>query len=115
MRTPSIYFLISIALPTFLFAQHDPGRNSMRLLAEEKTDEAIKLVAKAPKKKNSPIDEAEKSYVLAIAACQKGDAEAAFGHLKHAVENGLAIERVQAASRKLLGPLEDHAKFREWE
>jgi hypothetical protein len=89
---------ILLAMPFLLCspvsAQHDPGRNATRLLAKGETDEAIQLVAKPPGRMNSPISEAERQFVLTMAACKQGDADAAFKHAQQAVKNGLPIERL---------------------
>jgi alkaline phosphatase D len=96
------------------FGQHDPGRNAVRLLAEGKIDSAVKLAAKAPRKMNSPISDAERCFVLAMAACRQGDSAAAFKHAKQAVANGLPIERIQAGPRDFLKPLYDHSEYKTW-
>ena len=86
-----------LILTTFSFsalAQHDPGRNSVRFLAKGQTADAVKLVAKDPKKMNSPISEAERLFVLTMAACQNGDPAAAFDYAKQSVDHGLPMSRL---------------------
>jgi len=95
-------------------AQHDPGRNAVRLLAKGETDSAITLVSKSPRKMNSPISDAERHFVLAMAACRKGDPAAAFKHAKQAVDKGMPVERIQAGPRDFLKPLYDHDEFKTW-
>ena len=105
---------MSLLLSVEAFAQHDPGRNAVRLLAQDKTDSAIKLASKAPKRMNSPISDAERHFILAMAACRKGDSAAAFKHAKQAVDKGLPIERIQAGPRDFLKPLYAHSEFKTW-
>lgn len=113
MKRTQLLALLLI-LPTHASAQHDPGRNATRLLAAGKTDEAIQLVAKAPKRMNSPISEAERGFVLTMAACKQGDADAAFKHAQQAVANGLPVERLQAGPRDILAPLYANNDFKTW-
>ncbi len=103
-----------LILPTPAWAQHDPGRNATRLLAKGEVDEAIKLVAKPPKRMNSPISEAEREFVLIMAACKQGNVDAAFKHAQQAVKNGLPIERLQAGPRDVLAPLFANKAFETW-
>lgn len=95
-------------------AQHDPGRNATRLLAAGETEAAIQMVSKPPKKMSSPISEAERLFVLTMAACLQGDADAAFNHAQQAVANGLPVERLQAGPRDALAPLYANAAFQSW-
>jgi alkaline phosphatase D len=111
-RTQRLALLL--ILPTPLWAQHDPGRNATRLLAKGETDQAIQLVAKPPKRMNSPISEAARGFVLTMAACKQGDVEAAFKHAQKAVQNGLPIERLQAGPRDALAPLFATQAFESW-
>jgi len=113
MKRTQLLALLLI-LPTPLWAQHDPGRNATRLLAKGETDQAIQLVAKPPKRMNSPISEAERGFVLTMAACTQGDLEAAFKHAQQAVQNGLPIERLQAGPRDALAPLFANQAFKSW-
>ncbi len=114
MNTQLNSLLIVIALAANAFGQHDPGRNAVRHLAREQTDAAVKLVATAPNIMNSPISDAERCFVLVMAACQQGDVTAAFNYAKQAVDNGLPIERLQAGPRDILEPLYAHGEFQTW-
>ncbi len=105
---------LTVLLSTSAFAQHDPGRNAVRLLAQDQTDAAVELVAKSPGKMESPISDAERFFVLAMAACKKGDAAAAFGYARQAVDKGLPVERLLAGPRDILKPLYAHSEFQSW-
>ena len=105
---------LSLLLSVEAFGQHDPGRNAVRLLAKGETDSAVKLASKTPRRMNSPISEAERHFVLAMAACREGDSAGAFKHAKQAVDRGLPIERLQAGPRDFLRPLYDHSEFKTW-
>jgi hypothetical protein len=52
--------------------------------------------------------EAERLFVLTMAACQNGDAAAAFEHAKQSVDKGLPMSRLCAGPRDILKPLCDH-------
>jgi alkaline phosphatase D len=111
---------IKLSLLSFLLlsltalGQHDPGRNSVRLLAVGKTDEAIELVAKGPNKRNSPISDADRLLVLAMAACKNGDAAGAFALVKQSVEAGLPLARLYAGPRDIFEPLFALDEFKAW-
>jgi len=106
--------VILLAVSISAFAQHDPGRDAVRLLAKDQTDDAVTRLATASHKTCSQIGDAEKSFVLAMIACMKGDSGAALEHAKQAVENGLPIERFQAGPRDILAPLYANNKFKTW-
>lgn len=95
-------------------AQHDNGRNAVRLLAEGNVDGAIALAAETAKDMNSPISEAEHAFVLSMAAAKTGDAEKAFSYAKDAVQKGMPVERFGAGPRDIFEPLWDHADFVQW-
>jgi alkaline phosphatase D len=115
MKTRLGEMFILLALSLSAFAQHDPGRNAARLLASDKTDAAIALAEKPPPNKmNSPIDDAERCFVLTMAACQRDDAAAAFNYAKQAIDYGLSIERLHAGPRDILEPLYEHSEFKKW-
>lgn len=95
-------------------AQHDPGRDAMRMIASGKLGEARERLVKPPRSQNSPIDEAERHYVLAIADCMQGKRDAAIQNLKQAVQAGLPIERVLAGPRDLFEPLSGDSGYRTW-
>ncbi len=108
------FSLCLLLLAGTLNAQHDPGRNSMRLIAKGQADEAIELVSQPPNSKNSPIDEAEQNFILTMAACEQGDVKLALKHAKKAVKEGLPTERLQAGPRKVLKPLYEYKKYQKW-
>lgn len=95
-------------------AQHDPGRDAMRMIAKGEFAAAKERLAKPPRSQNSPIDEAERNFVLAIMDCKEGNPNAAISHLKEAVANGLPVERILAGPRDLFEPLRQNAKFDAW-
>lgn len=64
-------FALSTFNPQDAFAQHDPGRDAMKLLAVDKFKAAKERLAKPPKSQNSPISEAERNFVLAILHCKQ--------------------------------------------
>lgn len=107
-----VALLIAMTLNTV--AQHDPGRNAVRLLAKGEVDKALVAVAKTPPKRNSPISDGERNFVLAMAACIKGDAAVAYDYAKKAAMAGLPTERLVVGPREVLKPLYDHAPFKEW-
>ena len=106
--------VILLSLSVSAFAQHDPGRETVRLLAKDQTEAAATQVAKATKRKNGPLSDAEKYYLLAMIACREGDSAAAFEHARQAVDNGLPIERLQAGPRDVFAPLYANSKFKAW-
>ena len=114
MKTQLSSLLILIVLSANAFGQHDPGRNAVRLLAKHQTDAAVKLLAKAPDKMNSPISDAERCFVMVMAACQQGDSAAAFKYAKQVVDKGLPLERLQAGPRDILAPLYSYSEFTKW-
>jgi len=105
---------VSLILSVEAFGQHDPGRNAVRLLGKGETDSAVKLASKGPSRMNSPISDAERHFVLAMAACRQGDSAGAFKHAKQAVDMGLPVERLQAGPRDFLKPLYAHSEFKTW-
>ncbi len=107
--------LIFITLFTVdVYGQHDPARNAVRLLAKGQTDTALKRLATPPPKENSPISNAERYFVLTMAACRKGDAAEAFNYARQAVQEGLPAERFLAGPRDILQPLYANKEFRDW-
>ncbi|WP_419194903.1 alkaline phosphatase D family protein [Novipirellula herctigrandis] len=114
MTTRLNTLLIFVALSGHAFAQHDPGRNAVRLLAEDQFDEAIELVGKEPRKQNSPISESDRCFVLAMIACRQGDLDEAFDLVQQAINQGLPMERLLAGPREFLEPLASHPPYIEW-
>jgi len=95
----------AVFLSANVFAQHDPGRNAVRLLGKGKIEAAVKLLGKAGPETSSPISDAERHYVLTMVACQQGDLAAALEHAQRAVALGLPVERFQAGPRDVFAPL----------
>ena len=95
-------------------AQHDVGRDAVRLLAQDQTDAAVKLLTNTRGRTPRPTSQAERCFVLAMAACRQGDAAAAYNYAKEAVDRGLPPERLQAGPREVLAPLYAHSEFDEW-
>lgn len=96
------------------FAQHDPGRNAVRHLAKNQTDIAIDILDKEPKKTNSPINEAERYFVLSMAECQRDNISLAYQYAQKAVALGLPIERILAGPRDTFEPLYAYREFKTW-
>ena len=95
-------------------AQHDPGRDAMKLLVQDKFKAGQDRLAKPPKSQNSPISEAERNFVLAILSCKQDHQPEAIGHLQKAVELGLPIERILAGPRHLFEPLQNDPAYAAW-
>jgi alkaline phosphatase D len=114
MKVNPGWLLIYALMPINAYGQHDDGRNAVRLLAAGQTDAAIEMMTPPFRRKDRSIGAAERYLVLAMAACEQGDATAAFGHAKKAVDNGLPPERLQAGPRELFNPLYEHGPFNEW-
>ncbi|KAA3654831.1 MAG: alkaline phosphatase [Calditrichaeota bacterium] len=108
----TFFIILFIAGP--IFAQHDPGRNAVRLLVTNRFEPAIDLLAQPPRKMNSPIDDAERFFVLTLAASMQGDTLTALKHAKQAVAAGLPVERLQAGPKTLLQALYASHAFRRW-
>ena len=109
----NVLFLF-LAISAHSFAQHDPGRNAVRLLAADQIEEALLLLDKAPKANNSPISQGEKLLVKAMAACRVENGIEAFKHAKRAVELGVPIERFQAGADEMFASLLDLSQYTEW-
>ena len=99
-----VTFAIGILTSKDAAAQHDPGRDAMKLLVQDKFKAGQERLAKPPKSQNSPISEAERNFVLAILHCKQDRQAKAIGHLQKAVELGLPIERILAGPRTLSDP-----------
>ena len=96
------------------WAQHDPGRNAVRLLADGKLDEAATEARKGQRRQNSPLDNAEREFVFTMIACKGGDVDAALAHARAAVKLGLPFERLLAGPRDVLAPLYKSQAFGQW-
>jgi hypothetical protein len=82
------FFLIFIFSWMNSIAQHDPGRNAVRHLSKNQIDIAVDIIGKAPKEQNSPINEAERYFVLAMAECQRDNISLAYQYARQAVDSG---------------------------
>ena len=107
-------FAIGILNSQDATAQHDPGRDAMKLLVQEKFKAGQERLAKPPKSQNSPISEAERNFVLAILNCKQDSQAEAVSHLQKAVELGLPIERILAGPRTLFEPLKNDPAYAAW-
>jgi hypothetical protein len=107
-------FLVIVWLPVAAWGQHDPGRDAVRLIARGQIAKARDTLAAPAKSKHSPIGDAQRHFVLAIAASRIGDSQAATMHLRQAVSMGLPIERVVAGPRDLFEPLQSDAEYKRW-
>ena len=107
-------FTIGILNPGNATAQHDPGRDAMKLLVQDKFEQGQERLAKPPKSQNSPISEAERNFVLAILNCKQDSQAKAISHLQKAVELGLPIERILAGPRTLFEPLNNDPAYAAW-
>ncbi len=110
------FLLLSTALILPIHAQHDPGRGAVRHLAKGEIEKTLEVVEKAPKRSNSPIDEAEKEFVRAMVASHQGDGEKAWKHAMKASELGLPMERLLSA-HELISVIHDapyYEKLSKW-
>jgi alkaline phosphatase D len=96
-------------------AQHDPGRNGVRLLMKGQAEKVEKELGRNVRGVNSPLDEAEKAYVRMLGACLKKDADQALAQARKAVAAGMPFARLQAGPRDALAPLYAHRDFRKWQ
>lgn len=96
-------------------AQHDTGRNAVRFLADGELKKADTEAKKTKTKRlNSPLDQAEKEFVLSMIACEKGDVSSALSHAKAAIKSGLPFERLLAGPKEVLTPLYNSKEFKSW-
>ena len=63
---------------------------------------------------NSAISEADRLFVLAMAAMKDADIDEAFRLVKESVAAGLPIERLQAGPRELFAPLYANEDYQDW-
>ncbi len=112
--TKYLLLLLTIFFSVDAFGQHDPGRDSVRYLCEGDMDAARASLENEFSGSHSPINDAEKHFVLAMISCREGNIAVAAKHAKQAVELGLPIERIQAGPRKIFAPLYEQNEFMEW-
>jgi len=110
----TLVFCVGILSCSAIYAQHDPGRNAVREIAKGNTAAAIKTVGVDPRKGNSRISEADRLFVLAMAAMKDADVDKAFELVKEAVAADLPIERLQAGPRDLFAPLYAREDYQAW-
>ncbi len=108
----SLSALLLSSLP--IAAQHDPGRDAVRILAKGDAQGTLKAVVKDPNNKNSPIDEAEIQFVQMMVACHQNKPEEAFEFAKKAVSNGLPVTRLQSGPREKIRVLHGHEPYLKW-
>lgn len=106
--------LAVVVLATWAFApalaQHDSGRNAVRVLARGQFEKGVEMVEGKPGR----IGAAEALYVQVLAKCLQDDAQAAFRLAQQAVKEGLPFERLQAGPRDALAPLYEHKGYQTW-
>lgn len=95
-------------------AQHDPGRDAVRVLAGGEMDKGLAVVVKEPRRMNSPIDAAEIAFVEAMAASMQGDPKRALEHAKASVAHGLSFTRLQAGPRDVFSALHHSTEYAAW-
>ena len=102
-----------ILWPLGLQAQHDPGRNAVRELAKGDYKGALKTLEKT-KRNNSPVDQAEKHVVRALAASLQGDGVTALKEARLAVKNGAQIGRFVAGPKDAFAALYQAEGYADW-
>jgi alkaline phosphatase D len=108
-----IFLFLGLLLPFALWAQHDPGRNAVRKLARGDFDAAAKELEKT-RKRNSPVDEAEKHLVRALSASLQDDGASALEQAKAAVERGAQPGRFIAGPEDAFAALYGAEGFENW-
>ncbi|MBD3383473.1 alkaline phosphatase [candidate division KSB1 bacterium] len=107
-RNHTIYlFMILIIVP--LQAQHDPGRNAVRLLARGQIDSALVVLQKSPHPLHSPAHQAEQYFVQSLAACMREQNAEKFA--LQALQDGIAVERFRAWLNDYFSPLKSSKAF----
>jgi len=109
---PSVVVLLLTGAAAF--AQHDPGRNGVRLLAAGEIEKGKAKAQEDAPRMNSATDDAEAHFILALAACLENDPATALEHAKLAVEGGVPFTRFQADPREVFAPLYAHEGFKQW-
>ncbi|PXA04783.1 alkaline phosphatase [Coraliomargarita sinensis] len=106
-------FFASLFVPMALGAQHDPGRNAVRKLAKGDHEAAVQELHKS-RKRNSPVDEAEKYVVRALSASLQGDGKTALQEAKLAVQHGAHPGRFAAGPKDAFAALYQAKGYEEW-
>ena len=112
MDVLKLLLFAGILLPSPAWAQHDPGRNAVRELAKGDFQAATKELEKQAR--TSPIDQAEKHVVRALAACIQKDGATALKEAKLAVQNGAPFNRFAAGPKDTLAPLYQTSGYADW-
>ena len=115
MKQVKLYVIIAILLGIISngFAQEQYGRKfreGIRLIAEEKDDQAIELAESFLSE--NPRD-TEACYLLAVAHAQNGDINKAMNHVDKSLQLGIPVSRYLAGPRELLKPLINSEPFRQ--
>jgi alkaline phosphatase D len=105
--------VVGVFLPVAAWSQHDPGRNAVRELAEGKYEAALKTLEKE-RRNNSPVDQAEKHVVRALAASLHKDGVTALKEARLAVKHGAQIGRFVAGPKDALAALYRAKGYAEW-
>ena len=105
--------LLGVVLPVGVSAQHDPGRNAVRDLAKGDFKAALKTLEKS-RRNNSPVDQAEKHVVRALAASLQGDGATALKEARLAVANGAQMGRFVAGPKDAFAALYEADGYSEW-
>ncbi|BCX47449.1 alkaline phosphatase [Haloferula helveola] len=95
-------------------AQHDPGRNAVRQLAQEKYDAAAKTLVTKSGRMNSPIEQSEVHFVRMLSASLQGDGATAFDEAKKAVDGGVPFGRIAAMPEEAGKALRSAPGYAEW-
>jgi alkaline phosphatase D len=107
-RNHVIYlFVLYIIVP--LQAQHDPGRNAVRLVARGQIDSALVILQKSSHPLHSPVNEPEQYFVQSLAACMREQNAETFA--LRALQGGIAVERFRVWLDDYFAPLKSSDAF----
>jgi len=112
IKTLNALLCVGVLLPCSVWAQHDAGRDAVRELAKGDYRSAAKELEK--KAKNSPIDQAEKHVVRAMAASLQNDGATALKEAQLAVQNGAPFGRFAAGPKDTFAPLYQTPGYATW-
>lgn len=108
-----LLLVVGVWLPVSSWGQHDPGRNAVRELAGGKYEAALKTLEKE-KRNNSPVDQAEKHVVRALAASLQKDGATALKEARLAVKHGAQVGRFVAGPKGAFKALHQADGYAEW-
>ncbi|MBM82803.1 MAG: alkaline phosphatase [Planctomycetaceae bacterium] len=97
----------TILLVNVTWAQHDPQRNAVRLIAAGNYDKATKEIGKGE-------EHYETSFVKMLLALKQGQIETAVAHADEALKAGMPFGRLVAGPRPDLKPLYSTDQFKKW-